>query len=39
MVVGRGAHELIPPIAFNFWRWLLALLIATRELSRRLMND
>src|SRR5688572_21347637 len=27
MVVGRGAHELIPPIAFNFWRWLLALLI------------
>jgi drug/metabolite transporter (DMT)-like permease len=27
MVVGRGARDLIPPIAFNFWRWALALLI------------
>jgi drug/metabolite transporter (DMT)-like permease len=38
MVVGRAAHELIPPIAFNFWRWTLALLIllpfAWRDLVR-----
>ena len=27
MVVGRGARDLIPPIAFNFWRWLLAFLV------------
>jgi drug/metabolite transporter (DMT)-like permease len=27
MVVGRAARDLIPPIAFNFWRWSLALLI------------
>ncbi len=27
MVVGRAARDLIPPIAFNFWRWTLALLI------------
>jgi drug/metabolite transporter (DMT)-like permease len=38
MVVGRAAHELIPPIAFNFWRWTLALVIllpfAWRDLVR-----
>jgi drug/metabolite transporter (DMT)-like permease len=38
MVVGRAAHELIPPIAFNFWRWTLALAIllpfAWRDLVR-----
>jgi drug/metabolite transporter (DMT)-like permease len=27
MVVGRAARDVIPPIAFNFWRWTLALLI------------
>ncbi len=26
-VIGRGVHELIPPIALSFWRWLIALLI------------
>lgn len=26
-IVGRAARELIPPVAFNFWRWALALLI------------
>lgn len=26
-IVGRGARELIPPVAFNFWRWVIALLI------------
>ncbi len=38
MVVGRAAHELIPPIAFNFWRWTLAFAIllpfAWRDLVR-----
>lgn len=26
-IVGRAAHEVIPPIAFNFWRWVIALAI------------
>lgn len=26
-VVGRAAREVLPPIAFNFWRWAIALLI------------
>jgi len=26
-IVGRAAREVIPPVAFNFWRWVLALLI------------
>jgi drug/metabolite transporter (DMT)-like permease len=37
-VVGRAAHEVVPPIAFNFWRWTVALLVllpfAWAELSR-----
>jgi drug/metabolite transporter (DMT)-like permease len=39
MVVGRGAHELIPPIAFNFWRWLLALLILLPFTARDLLRE
>lgn len=27
MVVGRAAREVVPPVAFNFWRWALALLL------------
>lgn len=27
LVVARGAHELIPPIGFSFWRWLVAAVI------------
>jgi drug/metabolite transporter (DMT)-like permease len=26
-IVGRAASEVIPPVAFNFWRWVIALLI------------
>jgi drug/metabolite transporter (DMT)-like permease len=26
-IVGRAAREVLPPIAFNFWRWVIALLI------------
>jgi len=36
IVVGRAAREVLPPIAFNFWRWVIALAIllpfAWREL-------
>lgn len=39
MVVGRAAHELIPPIAFNFWRWLLALLILLPLTWRELLRQ
>ncbi|MEM7466752.1 MAG: DMT family transporter [Pseudomonadota bacterium] len=27
LIVARGVHELIPPIAFSFWRWIAAALI------------
>jgi drug/metabolite transporter (DMT)-like permease len=27
IVVGRAAREVLPPIAFNFWRWVIALAI------------
>lgn len=27
LVVGRAGREVLPPIAFNFWRWTVALLI------------
>ncbi|GAB4356422.1 MAG: DMT family transporter [Gammaproteobacteria bacterium] len=27
MVIGRGVHESVPPIALSFWRWLVAFLI------------
>jgi len=27
MVVGRGVHEAVPPIALAFWRWTIALLL------------
>jgi drug/metabolite transporter (DMT)-like permease len=37
-VVGRAAREVVPPIAFNFWRWTVALLVllpfAWSELGR-----
>jgi drug/metabolite transporter (DMT)-like permease len=40
-VVGRAAHEVVPPIAFNFWRWTGALLVllpfAWLELRRHRM--
>lgn len=26
-IVGRAAREVLPPIAFNFWRWAIALMI------------
>lgn len=26
-VIGRGVHDLVPPIALSFWRWLVAFLI------------
>jgi drug/metabolite transporter (DMT)-like permease len=45
LVVGRARREVLPPIAFNFWRWTVALaillpfawreLIAARQVIRR----
>ncbi len=45
LVVGRAGREVLPPIAFNFWRWAVALaillpfawreLIAARHVVRR----
>lgn len=35
-MVGRAGREVLPPIAFNFWRWAIAMVIllpfAWREL-------
>jgi drug/metabolite transporter (DMT)-like permease len=39
MVVGRVARDLIPPIAFNFWRWALALLILLPFTGRDLVRQ
>jgi drug/metabolite transporter (DMT)-like permease len=39
MVVGRAARDLIPPIAFNFWRWVLALLILLPFTWRGLVRE
>jgi drug/metabolite transporter (DMT)-like permease len=30
LVVGRAGREVLPPIAFNFWRWAVALAILLR---------
>lgn len=27
MVIGRAVHELVPPVALAFWRWVIALLL------------
>jgi drug/metabolite transporter (DMT)-like permease len=39
MVVGRAARDLIPPIAFNFWRWALALLVLLPFTWRGLVRE
>jgi drug/metabolite transporter (DMT)-like permease len=36
LVVARAVHELIPPLALTFWRWLLALLILWPFVHRQL---
>src|SRR5579862_9444036 len=27
MVIGRAVHELVPPVALAFWRWLIAVFL------------
>jgi len=45
IVVGRGLHQLVPPFALTFWRWLLVALIllpicaATLVRERRLIVE
>ncbi|RLA16531.1 MAG: EamA/RhaT family transporter [Gammaproteobacteria bacterium] len=45
IVVGRGLHELVPPFALTFWRWLLVALILlpvcwpTLRRERRLIGE
>jgi drug/metabolite transporter (DMT)-like permease len=39
MVVGRAARDLIPPIAFNFWRWALAFLLLLPFTWRGLVRE
>jgi drug/metabolite transporter (DMT)-like permease len=28
-VVGRGVHEIVPPVGLNFWRWFVAVVLLT----------
>lgn len=28
-VIGRGIHEIIPPVGINFWRWVVAVAVLT----------
>lgn len=36
LVIARGAHDVVPPLALTFWRWLLALLVLTPVVWRKL---
>jgi drug/metabolite transporter (DMT)-like permease len=36
LVVARGVHDIAPPMALTFWRWLLALLILLPIVWRKL---
>lgn len=36
LVVARGVHELVPPLALTFWRWFFALLVLAPIVWRKL---
>jgi len=39
IIVGRAAHENVPPIALTFWRWTLALVVVMPFAWRHVMRD
>ncbi len=39
IVVGRGLHELVPPFALTFWRWLLVAVILLPLCASRLKRE
>ena len=36
LVVARAAHEIVPPLAFTFWRWAIAVLVLLPIVWRQL---
>ena len=36
LVVARAAHEIVPPLAFTFWRWVVAVLVLLPIVWRKL---
>ena len=36
LVVARAAHEIVPPLAFTFWRWAIAVLVLLPIVWRKL---
>jgi len=39
LVVARGVHELAPPMALTFWRWVVAALVLLPFVARRLYEE
>ena len=39
LVVARGVHELAPPMALTFWRWVIAALILLPFVARKLYQE
>ncbi len=38
-VLGRGVHDLIPPVALSFWRWTIALVIILPFTAQKVINS
>ncbi len=36
LVVARAAHEIVPPLAFTFWRWVVAVIVLLPIVWRKL---
>ena len=39
LVVARGIHELAPPMALTFWRWIVAALVLLPFVARKLYRE
>jgi len=39
LVVARGVHELAPPMALTFWRWVVAALVLLPFVARKLYQE
>ncbi len=39
LVVARGIHELAPPMALTFWRWVVAVLVLLPFVARKLRQE
>ena len=39
LVVARGVHELAPPLALTFWRWVIALIVLFPFVVRKLYQE